>query len=84
MDEINSELREELSALQHDIWSHWMEYLFSVSKSSPDGSVVISKQNVERWKRQIQTAYKNLPESEKDSDRSQADKVIALLNEHLK
>lgn len=31
------------------------------------------------WRRQIETAYADLTEAEKDSDREWADKVLALL-----
>jgi hypothetical protein len=34
---------------------------------------------VQRWERQIATPYEELTETEKDSDREWADKVLALL-----
>lgn len=84
MSKVDNELREKLSAFQHDIWAHWMEHLFSMSQESSDGEFIISKKYAERWKRQLRTAYENLSEGEKESDREQADKVLALLKEHLK
>ena len=33
---------------------------------------------VDRWTRQLNTDYENLPEEEKDSDRKEADKFIKL------
>lgn len=35
---------------------------------------------VARWKRQVVTAYKDLTEEEKESDREWADKVLALVD----
>ena len=71
--------RENIAAKQHEIWSHWMKYLFSTAVLNKDGSVTISAEKVARWTRQLETRYYNLPEKEKVSDREQADKVIAIL-----
>ncbi|MGX9686248.1 hypothetical protein ACTQ9L_03785 [Deinococcus wulumuqiensis] len=65
--------------MQHEIWSHWMRYLFSVSHENEDGSVTIDRENVIRWKRQMQTKYSDLTDNEKKSDRDQALKVISAL-----
>ena len=70
-------IRERLADVQHAIWAHWMRYLFSVSIENHDGAVTIPADKVARWKRQINTEYTNLTEREKDSDREQADKVLA-------
>ena len=69
-------MREELAAIQHDIWAHWMHYLFSVSRQNPDGSYTIPADKVERWLRQMETGYADLEEAERDSDREQADKIL--------
>ncbi len=63
--------REALAEYAHAAWSGWMHYLFSKC----DGSV-IPPWAVERWKRQAATAYPDLPEEEKDSDRAEADKIL--------
>lgn len=76
-----SKLLEPLASLQHDIWVHWMEYLFSVGNLNTDGSFTIPAEKVERWKRQMLTTYNRLSPEEKDSDREQADRVIHLLME---
>ena len=56
-----------------------MQYLFGVSVENADGTVTIPAVHVARWKRQMTTAYDNLSEREKDSDREEADKILALI-----
>ena len=75
----DDEIREALAAIQYEIWAHWMEYLFSVCTDLTDGCKVIPAGLVTHWSRQVVTSYDELPETEKDSDRSQADKVMAFL-----
>lgn len=72
---------EVLANQQHDIWSHWMKYLFSVGTHNADGSYTISKENVDRWIKQCRTPYSELSESEKESDREQALKIMKVLKE---
>ncbi len=73
-------LREKISDIQHEIWSSWMTHLFKVSIHNNDGSYTIPLDKVKRWKRQLSTSYDELTESEKDSDRKQADKILDILN----
>ena len=73
-------LRERLAAVQHVIWSDWMTHLFSVSTYNQDGTITIPADKVKRWKRQMHTPYDALSEREKESDRQQADKVLAVLD----
>lgn len=69
---------EEKADKQHQIWSHWMKYMFSqcdfglpsVMSAIENGSCIISKDKVERWERQMNTDYKDLTENEKQSDRN--------------
>ena len=68
-------MREELANLCHEQWSGWMKYLFS--KMSEDKSnlgpyLFMPKWAEDRWKRQMNTAYKDLSEEEKESDRKEA------------
>lgn len=77
----DNQLLERLAATQHEIWAHWMEYLFSVSRANPDGSVTIPAEKVARWRTQMRTTYAALAESEKESDREQAVKVLAALDD---
>jgi hypothetical protein len=70
---------EEVSNIQHEIWSHWMTYLFRESSRNEDGSFTIPVDKVMRWKRQIDTPYAQLTDNEKKSDREQAEKVLNTL-----
>ena len=68
---------EEKADKQHQIWSHWMKYMFTkcdfvlpiMISALQDGSCIIQKDDVERWARQMNTDYKDLTEKEKQSDR---------------
>lgn len=70
-------LREKLAELAHQQWSGWMEYLFTKSTDF-EGCSLIPADLVSRWMRQMRTDYSELPENEKDSDRAEADKYIAV------
>ena len=74
-------MREELAAVQHEIWSHWMKYLFKQCKSAEDGWLIPSDK-VCQWVCQMNTPYDEWSEKEKESDREQAVKVLDLLEEH--
>jgi len=63
------ELRELLAHLAHEQWSGWTEYLLEN----------LDQVHIEGWKRQIATPYEFLSESEKDSDRKEADRVLGVL-----
>jgi len=83
-DELGASLRERLADVQHDIWAHWMDYQFSVCQYNEDGSVTIPADKVERWMRQQGAPYDALTEKERESDRHQADKVLAVLQPTLR
>lgn len=77
--------RELLADLCHSQWSGWMQYLFSKCYAEdwdgkPHPMTYIPTHLVERWMRQMTTAYADLPENEKESDRIEADKFIELLS----
>jgi hypothetical protein len=78
-----NDLREKLADLAHKQWSGWMKHLFSKSRKNDDGTVTIPAWAVERWARQMNTDYKDLPEEEKESDREEARKVIQVLREEM-
>lgn len=74
------EIRENLAALAHEQWSGWMKYLFSKCiYNHADGTYTIPQWAVERWSRQMEVDYKDLSESEKDSDRAEADLVMIFI-----
>lgn len=70
------ECTEELADLAHEQWSGWMGYLFEKSTENPDGTVIIPKWAVDRWKRQMNTSYEELSEDEKECNRIEARKFI--------
>ena len=78
-------MREELADLCHKQWSGWMEYLFSKCTAETGqfgrdtGNLVIPERSVERWQRQLHTPYADLSEDERESDRKEADKFIAIM-----
>jgi len=72
------EIHEKIAKAQHEIWAHWMKYLFS-NCDVYNGIHVIHCDKVRRWKRQMKTPYDKLTEAEKESDREQADKILKIL-----
>lgn len=78
---MSNDTREAVASIQHDIWAHWMKYLFSVCYVNHDGTVTIPADKAIRWKRQMNTEYAKLSDKEQESDRHQADKVIGVLQQ---
>jgi hypothetical protein len=74
-------MREKLADYAHDAWRGWMFYMFDKSLINEDGSITIPFALVNRWTRQMQTEYADLPEEEKASDRDEADKMLAILGD---
>lgn len=74
-----SDQRERLAALSHEQWSGWVKYMFEKGTTNPAGTWTMPQWAVERWTRQMNTAYTDLSEIEKHSDRAEADRVLALL-----
>jgi hypothetical protein len=73
-------LREALAEYAHEAWSGWMKYMFSKTmRESITGGEIIPAWAVERWQRQLSTPYADLPEEEKESDRAEADKMLAIM-----
>lgn len=75
------QMLDEIADLQHEIWSHWMRYLFEVSLQNEDGTVTIPADKVKRWKRQMRIKYSDLSDNEQKSDLEQAQKVMNLLSD---
>ena len=81
-------LREALADYAHAAWSGWMKYLFSKTETSErffsgEIVVVIPRWAVDRWQRQMNTPYADLPEEEKKSDREEADKIMGAIARHF-
>ena len=77
----NDDMIELLADFEHDRWSRWQKYLFSKCIVNSDGTLTIPKEFVDRWTRQMNTNYKNLPEEEKNSDRREARRIIECIRE---
>lgn len=73
--------REQLADYAHQAWAGWMRYLFTKGTMNEDGSFTIAADSVDRWIRQMGTAYTELPESEKESDRKEADEILAIVGQ---
>jgi len=71
--------KENLSSVQHEIWSRWMRYLFDKCLKNEDGSYLIPSDFVKRWERQMNTNYEQLSEKEKESDREIAQIILDFL-----
>ncbi len=76
---LKEELMEELAEYAHEAWSGWMKYMFKKGFLLSDGSVKIPADSANRWRRQFQTEYVDLPESEKESDRDEARKMLKIV-----
>jgi len=74
-------MRENIAELCHEQWSGWMKYLFEKGTfNTSDGTWTMPRWAVERWTRQMRISYQELPNAEKDTDRAEADKFIALIS----
>ena len=76
--------RERLAAYAHEAWAGWMKHLCNRAGGNDDlrysGRILLtSMDDAQRWARQMETPYADLPEAEKASDRAQADKILAIL-----
>lgn len=74
-----TDLREQLAALCHEQWAGWMKYLFVKGNKKDKGSFEIFDDEVKRWERQMNTPYADLSHEEKESDRKEADKFLAVI-----
>ena len=62
-------VRELLAEYAHVAWSGWMRYMLDNWDD----------EHLDRWRRQMDTDYHDLPEGEKESDRREADKILHIL-----
>jgi hypothetical protein len=72
-------LVERLATIEHDLWSHWQQYMHSKGVKQPDGSMLLPAELVARWEKQIATSYDWLQETEKESDREQVRKYLPVI-----
>ena len=79
MRKVEFSVREEIAAVQHEIWAHWMRYLFDCCEAGSTGELIIPSDKVWHWKRQMTIKYSDLTEKEQGSDREQADKILRVL-----
>ncbi|MGV9976141.1 hypothetical protein [Micromonospora wenchangensis] len=75
---------EQLAAVEHERWSHWQRYLHSQCTPADDGSLIIPAALVARWTEQMSTAYADLTEAEKESDREQVRKYLPVIDSVLR
>lgn len=73
------DLLEDLAAIEHERWVHWQKFVHSSGKIQPDGSLLVPRDLVERWERQIATNYADLADEEKESDRDQVRRYLPLI-----
>lgn len=84
--------REALAELAHDMWAGWMRWQFkkgivigadgmSAHPGDADAKMIIPEWAIARWYRQMNTPYAELSEAEKESDRAEADRMLAIFNE---
>jgi hypothetical protein len=77
MDSLEKTLLEKLAEVEHQQWSHWVQYEHSRNL------YISRKQELAKWIRQSETPYDKLSETEKESDREWARKVLAIFHEEL-
>lgn len=84
-------LREKLAELEHKQWASWATHLSRwivlieefISLGETSSALIMIEKKLKQWK-EFQVPYSELSESVKDSDRIWADKVLNLLDNHLK
>ena len=83
-------LREALAAYSHGAWAQWMKYLFKkCADATPKDMSWVDRAGTEippdleeRWTRQMNTPYHELPDAEKKSDLEEADKILEIVSKH--
>ncbi len=70
--ERRKQAREALAAYAHEAWAGWMKYQ---RERCLDAWAHLPEWARQRWERQMDTEYKDLPQEEKESDRAEADRI---------
>lgn len=73
-------LQHHLRSYMHEQWSKWMNYVFRQCTKNPDGSLTIPAWAVERWNRQMEGSYKDLPKDERAPWDDSASGVISVVS----
>jgi hypothetical protein len=81
--QILNSLVNDLAAIEHERWSHWQSYLHGNGVRQSDGSLVLPRELVDHWERQIATKFEALSEKEKESDREQVRKYLPVIVDAL-
>jgi hypothetical protein len=81
---MQDEQQELLAEYAHEAWSGWMKWMFETGgklmyTDSTHAVWAMHPDKFVRWQRQMNTPYADLPESEKASDRDEANKIRRLL-----
>ena len=72
----NTELLEELAALEHEQWKDWALAILDSEEISPA--------RAKRWLDIVMKGgYRNLTEQQKDQDRAYAEKVLWVVKKHM-
>jgi len=82
---MTNDIREDLAAYAHEVWSRWVKHLLNSCGRIPHGDavlIVIPEPSVESWKRQLATLYVDLSDEEKESARDEADKILVICKQH--
>ena len=77
--EQDKELREKLASIEHERWADWQRWMHKKARVTDQGHLIIDREDVERWERQIATPYSDLSEKEKASDMEQVDRYWQLI-----
>lgn len=84
LEERLKEFVEKGADIEHDRWGHWQKYMMSKMSMLDNGDMVLPKEFVDRWFRQIDTPYSELSEPEKESDRKETRNYLPLITETIR
>lgn len=77
------ELLQQLSAVEHERWSHWQKYMHSMGQRQVDGSLTLPAEMVRQWDKQFYTAYADLSPAEQVSDQEQVQRYLPIVLEAI-
>lgn len=79
---MSNELREALADYAHRAWSGGMRHLFGRCQEGENGTLVIPKFFVDRYRSLYTTKYADLKKSEKETSRYEADLMLKIMKEY--